>query len=167
MQKHGLVIMIKQNTIDLIHNTRGFTLLETMMALGVLTIGIIAMMTMQTSAITGNYRASNMTIASSIASRQIEKLRNVPCDSVFFEWENYYTINSTGDPYFMDSSGDTYFVDQLTDDIYSIDQSTGYEVSPTVTPVPGTSGKAQKITVTITNPNDMRPITYSYTKFCD
>lgn len=131
--------MTKQNTIASLNNTRGFTLLETMIALMVLTIGILAMMTMQTSAITGNYKASTMTIASSIASRQIETLRNAP--------------------FVSGHAGNTYT---------ATDPSTGYGISWAVAQVTGIpTNEAQTITVTVTRPNGMQPITYSYTKFRD
>ena len=128
--------MTKQNITDLIKNTRGFTLIETMIALMVLTIGILAMMTMQTSAITGNYKASTMTIASSIASNQIEQLRSLP-----------FTSLTAGT---------------------NTDASTGYPVAVTLASITGIApNEAQLITVTVTRPNGMQPITYSYTKFRD
>lgn len=114
----------------------GFTLLETMIALVVLTVGILAMMTMQTSAITGNYKASTMTIASSIASRQVEELRNLPFTSL--------TAGNSTDP------------------------STGYPIAWTLAQVPGIPiNDAQLIAVTVTRPNGMQPVTYSYIKFRD
>ena len=131
--------MTKRNIIYSPHNTRGFTLLETVIALMMLTIGILAMMTMQTSAITGNYRASTMTIASNIASRQIETLRNAP--------------------FVSGHAGNTFT---------ATDPSTGYGISWVVAQVPGTpTNKAQTITVTVTRPNGMNPVIYYYTKFKD
>ena len=115
-------------------NKDGFTLLETMIALVVLTIGILAMMTMQTSAITGNYRASTMTIASNIASRQVEQLRNLPFTSI--------------------AAGN------------ATDPSSGYPVAWTLTSIAGIpANDAQLIAVTVTRPNGMQPVTFSYTKF--
>ena len=142
MQKHGLVTMTKRNIIYSPHDIRGFTLLETMIAMVLLTIGILVMMTMQTSAITGNYRASTMTIASNIASRQIETLRNAPFVSGY--------------------AGNTYT---------ATDPLTGYDIEWEVTQVPGTpiipTNKAQTIKVTVKRPNGMNPVIYYYTKFKD
>lgn len=65
-------------TTDMIAGQRGFTLIEVLIALFVLTIGILGMMVMQTTAINSNARASSMTIASNIATDRIEKFRNMP-----------------------------------------------------------------------------------------
>ena len=54
----------------------GFTLLEAMIALMVLTIGVLGMMSMQTTAIRGNARGSLMTVASNVAAKKIEAYRN-------------------------------------------------------------------------------------------
>ena len=136
--------MTKQNTIDSINNTRGFTLIEVMIAMMVLTIGILGMMTMQTSAITGNYKASTMTIASNIASRQIETLRNAP----------FVSNNVNACP--------------ANTPCTATDPSTGYGISWVIAQVTGIpTNDAQTITVTVTRPNGMQPVTYSYTKFRD
>lgn len=71
--------MCKPNKLN---NENGFTLIEVMIALMVLTIGILGMMVMQTTAINSNHRASSMSIASSIAAGQIEILRNRPFAAV-------------------------------------------------------------------------------------
>jgi len=65
-----------------LNNQKGFTLIEVMIALMVLTIGILGMMVMQTSATTSNYRASTLTTASTIATQQVETLRSLPFTSV-------------------------------------------------------------------------------------
>lgn len=65
-------------TTDMIAGQRGFTLIEVLIALFVLTIGILGMMVMQTTAINSNARASSMTIASNIATDRIEEFRNMP-----------------------------------------------------------------------------------------
>ncbi len=67
---------------EILGSEEGFTLIEVMIALMLLTIGILGMMVMQTSATTSNYRASTITTASSIAARQVETLRNMPFASV-------------------------------------------------------------------------------------
>jgi len=120
----------------------GFTLIEALIALFVLTIGVLGMMTLQTNAIRGNYRANTMTIATSIASRQVEELRNLPFTSL--------TAGNATDP------------------------STGYPIAWTLAQVPVQPGlpaisvnDARLIVVTVTRPNGMKPVTYSYIKFRD
>lgn len=64
------------------YDENGFTLIEVLIALFVLTIGILGMMVMQTTAIQGNARASSLTIASTLAGDQVEILRNTPFDDL-------------------------------------------------------------------------------------
>ena len=62
------------------HNKQGFTLLEVIVAISVLTIGLLAVASMQVSAIRGNASAFGLTEATSWASDQIEKLIVLPYD---------------------------------------------------------------------------------------
>jgi type IV pilus modification protein PilV len=60
------------------HNEKGFTLLEVIVAISVLTIGLLAVASMQVSAIRGNASAYGMTEATSWATDQLEKLMVLP-----------------------------------------------------------------------------------------
>lgn len=60
------------------HHEKGFTLLEVIVAISVLTIGLLAVASMQVSAIRGNASAYGMTEATSWASDQLEKLLGLP-----------------------------------------------------------------------------------------
>ena len=62
------------------HNQKGFTLLEVIVAISILTIGLLAVASMQVSAIRGNASAYGITEATSWASDQIEKLIVLPYD---------------------------------------------------------------------------------------
>jgi len=62
------------------HNEKGFTLLEVIVAISILTIGLLAVASMQVSAIKGNKLAFGITGATSWASDQIEKLIVLPYD---------------------------------------------------------------------------------------
>ena len=55
-------------------NNKGFTLIEALVALGVLTIGILTMYTMQTGSIRGNFRASQISTAAAWAAVRMEQL---------------------------------------------------------------------------------------------
>jgi len=61
-------------------NQKGFTLLEVIVAISILTIGLLAVASMQVSAIRGNASAYGITEATSWASDQIEKLIVLPYD---------------------------------------------------------------------------------------
>ena len=55
---------------------KGFTLIEVLVAIIVLTIGLLAVGTMQISAIRGNFMGGNTSIALSLASERMEDLLN-------------------------------------------------------------------------------------------
>jgi type IV pilus assembly protein PilV len=54
---------------------RGFTLLEVMIALVVLSIGLLGLASLQIMAIKGNSFGQQMTVASTLAQNQLEQLR--------------------------------------------------------------------------------------------
>ena len=56
----------------------GFTLIEVMLTLVILSIGILAMARLQIAAIRGNALAQRMTTAASVAEGKIEQLKNAP-----------------------------------------------------------------------------------------
>lgn len=57
-----------------IHNEKGFTLIEVVIALGVLAIGIIAMFSMQTMGIKGNSAANRITETTIWAADKVEEV---------------------------------------------------------------------------------------------
>ena len=69
MQKFGVLTMTK-----VLRSNQGFTLIEALVALFILTVGIMSLYSMQTSAITGNYMAHRTTLGSAWAANQIEKI---------------------------------------------------------------------------------------------
>ena len=60
--------------MKIIRDTRGFTLIEVMVAIAVLTIGIFSLYSMQTTAISGNSTANGITVASTWAGDRVERL---------------------------------------------------------------------------------------------
>lgn len=61
-------------------DSRGFTLIEALVALGVLTIGILTMYTMQTGSVRGNFRASQISTASTWAMDRMEQFNALDYD---------------------------------------------------------------------------------------
>jgi type IV pilus assembly protein PilV len=61
-----------------IKSEEGFTLIETMIALVVLSIGLVALAGLQISAIRGNNLSKRMTTAVSIANARVEQIKNMP-----------------------------------------------------------------------------------------
>lgn len=57
-------------------NTPGFTLIEVLIAMAIFSVGILALYTMQLTAIRGNSTANHIGVAMSVLNSQIESLMN-------------------------------------------------------------------------------------------
>lgn len=66
--------------MNILKNSQGFSLIEAIIAMLVLTIGILALNTMQMSSLKGNTTANKLTIASTLAGNSYERLLNLPYD---------------------------------------------------------------------------------------
>jgi len=73
----------------------GFTLIEVIVALAILTIGILAVNAMQTAAVKGNMAASDITIASTWAADRVEQIFGMEYDE--FEDQNGNGLRSAQD----------------------------------------------------------------------
>ena len=62
------------------HSENGFTLIETMIAIGILSIGILAVASMQITAFQGNRAARRQTEAVCLAAQRLEALMALPYD---------------------------------------------------------------------------------------
>lgn len=68
------VLLITKNT----KNTKGFTLIEAMIAMLILTIGILVVVTMQKTSIVSNSKAQRITNASTLAADMTERIIALP-----------------------------------------------------------------------------------------
>ena len=59
-------------------NERGFTLIEVIVAISILTVGILAVASMQIKAMGGNYFSSGVTESTTLAQDKLEELITVP-----------------------------------------------------------------------------------------
>jgi type IV pilus assembly protein PilV len=69
-------------TTQISPDEKGFTLIETLMAIAIIAIGLLALAALQTSAISGNAKANKHSMAVSLAEDQVETYRNMPYDSI-------------------------------------------------------------------------------------
>jgi Tfp pilus assembly protein PilV len=82
-------------------NNHGFTLIEAVISLGVLSIGILALFAMQTLSIRGNANASRITTQATWGSDEIEKMLTAKYAAVFTKNavdvsdDNKYTVTRT------------------------------------------------------------------------
>lgn len=67
--------------MNILKNIKGFTLIEAIITMLILTIGILAINKMQISSIKGNATANKLTIASTTASNAYELLLSIPYDN--------------------------------------------------------------------------------------
>lgn len=65
-----------------LHNEHGFTLVEALIAIVILSLGILTLISMQTTVIKGNAKARGITTASVWAQNRIEQLLNVDYDTI-------------------------------------------------------------------------------------
>lgn len=61
---------------------KGFTLLEVIIAISILTFGLLAVASMQLTAIRGNYNASNITEATTVAQDRLELFLSQPYNTL-------------------------------------------------------------------------------------
>jgi prepilin-type N-terminal cleavage/methylation domain-containing protein len=64
--------------MDQLKNFKGFTLLEFMVSLLILTIGVLSLGSLQVTAIQGNRASKNLTTANVLAERKMEEFKNTP-----------------------------------------------------------------------------------------
>lgn len=84
---------------------QGFTLLEVIIAIAILTIGILSLCSMHVASINGNASASNMTIGGNWASDRIEILLGRPYDHPDLEDDNGDGTNKDTDNNGSDDKG--------------------------------------------------------------
>ena len=70
-------------------NTKGFTLLEVLIGLVILSIGLLAIAGMQVTSTRGNFFSKNITEASYVAQDRMEFLNNLPLDAPQLQPGNY------------------------------------------------------------------------------
>ncbi len=119
----------------------GFTLIETLSAMVILTIGILSYFTLQANMLRFNSRASTMTQASSLVASQLEILRQEPFTSTKLD------SNPLNNPHSR------------------VDAQTGYTIRWTVTDdVPVTGAKRIVASVTVPVPGGPT-VSFDYVKF--
>jgi type II secretory pathway pseudopilin PulG len=93
-------------------NTRGFTLLEAVIAVAILAFGILAVASMQVSSIRGNAFAGDVTEATTWANDELEKLSGLPWDDPLLQDTDGDGLAGLRDTGFDNSPGTTADADQ-------------------------------------------------------
>ena len=105
---------IKKNRVEPLHRVdrgaeTGFTLLEVILAISLLMVGLLAVASMQVSAINGNAQANRLSEATALAQNKLEELMSSVIDAATFttlsggsetadQYGAPYTITWTVDP---------------------------------------------------------------------
>lgn len=148
-------------------NEKGFTLIEALIAMVVLTIGVFSLYSMQVVAIQGNATGNSISLASNFAAEQIEDVMNIAYAADNVQDENgdgtKQDLNSDG----VDDNGGNFGLDNL-------DAAADYTVAPpnanfTVfynvavdVPMPGT--KTIRVLARDNSRINSIPVTYQYIK---
>ncbi len=91
---------------NLMSSQKGFTLIETIVALGILTVGILSLYSMQITSIQGNATANRITQGTSWGANQIESellvdLKDIPSSFTGVgsgaSWSQIVSLDTTGD----------------------------------------------------------------------
>jgi type IV pilus assembly protein PilV len=72
----------------------GFTLVESMLTLVIMSVGLLALAGLQITALRGNDFARRMTTAVSIAEQRIEQLKNTPYTNIQAETASEVTVTN-------------------------------------------------------------------------
>jgi prepilin-type N-terminal cleavage/methylation domain-containing protein len=79
-------------------NTKGFTLIEFMVALLILVVGVISLGSLQVTAIKGNLASKNLTSANILAERKMEWFKTTATTPAGFNGSNLALTNNHADP---------------------------------------------------------------------
>jgi len=154
-------------------NERGFTLIEAMVALGVLSIGIVVMYAMQTGSVRGNHLAQNITTASAWAVERMEEINGMDYyDDLLADTKNDGTdqdANGNG----SDDDDDGFAVDGILN--FGLDQNTTATADFTNTDLPGFTmhynvavdhplEKVKTIRVIVVRNADQQQLVFDYSK---
>lgn len=70
------------NRMKMCSDEKGFTLIEALMAIAIMSIGLLALAALQTSAISGTTKAKKHSMAILLAEGKIEEYKNTPYDAI-------------------------------------------------------------------------------------
>ncbi|MEJ2200711.1 MAG: prepilin-type N-terminal cleavage/methylation domain-containing protein [Desulfuromonadaceae bacterium] len=76
-------------------NSKGFSLIELLVAVTILAIGLLAVAGLQATAIQGNTHGNTISQATTLAEDQLETIRNMAYDDIVFA-SNPYVENNVG-----------------------------------------------------------------------
>lgn len=97
-----------------IHCNKGFTLIEVLIAMAILTIGILSLFTMQIHSVQGNTKANRQTMESCLSSDQIEQLLSKSYNDTALKDIDGDGTNKDMDRNGIDDGGNNFGLDDVT-----------------------------------------------------
>jgi len=151
----------------------GYTLVEVLVALGILGFGLLAVATMQVTAIKVNARASSLSQGVTLAQSKVEELMNLPYDHVDLTDKSPFngtdqdllptTADGEGDG--IDDDGDNFGLDDTTGADGSESNGSGYTVYWNVAMgEPVTASKTIRVIVTWTERGQNKRVSLDFVK---
>lgn len=151
----------------------GFTLIESLVALGVLTIGILTMYTMQTGSVRGNFRASRISTASTWAMDRIEKINAMTYDDALLGDRHNDGAGQDANGNGVDDDDEGVAVDGISN--FGLDQHTAATADHVVTGLDGFTlyynvamgqplDNMKTIRLIVVREADQQPLVFDYTK---
>ena len=101
MQEHGIVIgalEMRDKKYIRRNNEKGFTLVEVMVSIGILSFGLLAVAAMQNSALLGTSKSKAVTEATTVAMDRMEKLWAMPFDTLNASYSTGTDYNDPAPP---------------------------------------------------------------------
>ena len=91
------MIVFNKKKTSMISKSDGFSLLEVLIAVSILSVGMLAVATMQTTGMQANLKARTVTEACTVASQHVERLMTLPfSDAWLDEGNNPQTVTVDG-----------------------------------------------------------------------
>ncbi|MDA3834880.1 MAG: prepilin-type N-terminal cleavage/methylation domain-containing protein [Spirochaetales bacterium] len=112
----------------IINNSKGFTLMEVLIALAIFAIGILGVAKMQLSGISGNASSRGVTEAATIGQQQLEILMSLPYDDDLLVDTNNDGTNQDADNDGSDDNGGNFGLDETATPDHSATFDTVYNL---------------------------------------
>ena len=94
---------VSTKIIGMAQSKKGFSLLELLIVLVILSVGLLGAAEMQVASISGNAFSSNVTVATGLAQNKIEELKKLPNSDATLSAGDHYEGTLPGTPIFSRS----------------------------------------------------------------
>jgi len=152
-----------------LRSKNGFTLIETLISMAILSIGIFSLYAMQVNSIRGNSKASHITTASSWNADKVEQIVGMQYDDTTLKDDDGDGTNADSDGDGVDDNGNNFGLDDFTDSTADLGPITTDDGRYTLylnvaVDVPMENLKTVRVHVQDNAQRLSRPVTFTYIK---